>query len=87
MACCQDNSFEPRSNTRAPAIAGSGCDHRISVNGNFHSKKKKTGLRREMQDLQVQRVGLRRLQRFDVIQAESPLLLFTEEGKKGSGYR
>ena len=40
-----------------------------------------------MQDLQVQRVGLRRLQRFDVIQAESPLLLFTEEGKKGSGYR
>ena len=68
-------SFEPRPNSRVLATAGSVMTIGLSINGCSHSKKP---VWRERTRL----TSLRRPQRFDVIQAELPFLLLTQEDKR-----
>ena len=65
-------SFEPGPNSRALGTAGSVMTIGLSINGLSHAKNQ---FDERKQDWLVQRFGLRRLQRFDTIQAEPPSLL------------
>ena len=62
-------NFEPRRERRVRGTAGSVMTVRLSVNGRSHSKSQFDQIK---QDSLVQKFGLRRLQRLDMIQAESP---------------
>ena len=73
-------NFEPRRERRVRGPAGSVMTVRLSVNGCSHSKSQFDKIK---QDSLVQKVGLRRLQRLDVIQAELPFLLLDQEDKRG----
>ena len=65
--------FELRSSSRALSTASSVMIVGLSVNRCSHSVNQ---FDERKQDLLVQKFGLRRLQRIDVIQAEPPLLFF-----------
>ena len=73
-------NFEPRRERRVRGTAGSVMTVRLSVNGCSHSKSQFDEIK---QDSLVQKFGLRRLQRLDVIQAEPPFLLLDQEDKRG----
>ena len=70
-------SFEPRPNSRVLATAGSVMPIGLSINGCSHSKKKKNSWQER-----TRLTSLRRPQRLDVIQAELPFLLLTQEDKR-----
>ena len=72
-------SLEPRPERRVRGIAGSVMTVRLSVNGCSHTKSQFDQFK---QDSQVQKRGLRRVQRFEAIQAEPPFLLLDQEVDK-----
>ena len=69
-------SFEPRPNSHVLATAGSLMTIGLSIKVFSHSKNQ---FDEREQDCLVQKFGLRRHQRFNVIQAEPPFLLPTQE--------
>ena len=72
-------SLEPRPERRVRGTAGSVMTVRLSVNGCSHTKSQFDQFK---QDSQVQKRGLRRVQRFEAIQAEPPFLLLDQEVDK-----
>ena len=74
-------NFEPRRERRVRATAGSVMTVRLSINGCSHSKSQFDEIKK---DSLVQKFGLQRLQRLDVIQAEPPFLLLDQEDQKGA---
>ena len=72
-------SLEPRPERRVRGTAGSVMTARLSVNGCSHTKSQFDQFK---QDSQVQKRGLRRVQRFEAIQAEPPFLVLDQEVDK-----
>ena len=70
-------SFEPRHKSHALGTVGSVITISLSINRYSHSKNQ---FDQREQDWLVHKLGLRWLQRFDVIQAEPPFLLLAKEG-------
>jgi len=72
-------SLEPRPNSHALGTVGSVMTIGLTINRCSHSKNQ---FNQREQDWLVQKLGLRLLQRFDVIQAESPFLLLDQGDKR-----